>query len=83
VVYYFNFLFPLFVLGIVQIVVFVVALCRLAVGMSIPEEPAAFAFGVERLGTSLSLMQAYMVSQPIQPYSEHLSFWSGHSAVSG
>jgi len=37
----------------------------LQVGMSIPEEPAAFAFGVERLGTNLSLMQAYMVSQPI------------------
>jgi len=30
VVYYFNFIFPLFMLWIVQIVVFVVALCRLA-----------------------------------------------------
>ena len=30
VVYYFNFIFPLFMLGIVHIVVFVVALCRLA-----------------------------------------------------
>jgi hypothetical protein len=30
VVYYFNFIFPLFMVGIVQIVVFVVALCRLA-----------------------------------------------------
>lgn len=30
VVYYFNFIFPLFIVGIVQIVVFVVALCRLA-----------------------------------------------------
>lgn len=51
--------------------------------MSTAEEPAAFAFRVEGLGTSLSMMQAYMVTQPIQPYSEHLSFWSGHSAVSG
>jgi hypothetical protein len=33
--------------------------------MSIAEEPAAFAFGVERLGKNLSLMQAYMVAQPI------------------
>jgi len=37
----------------------------LQVDMSIPEEPAAFAFRVEGLGTSLSLLQAYMVSQLI------------------
>ena len=53
----------------------------LQVDMSIPEELAAFALGVEGLGTSLPLMQAYMVSQPIQPYSEHHGFWS--AAVSG
>jgi hypothetical protein len=55
----------------------------LRVDMNIPVEPTAFAFRVKGLGTSLSLMQAYMVSQPIRPYSEHLSFWSDHSAVSG
>jgi hypothetical protein len=69
-------------LGIVKIVVFVVTTCRLADWYEYSEEPAAFAFMVEWLGTSLSLLQAYMVLQPIQPYSEYLSFWLSHSAVS-
>jgi len=65
VVYYFNFLFPLFMWGLFRLWSLLWHCVDLQVGMSIPEEPAVFAFGVERLGTNLSLMQAYMVSQAI------------------